>query len=578
MGWGVIGTSLSLRIRRRGGSMLGVTIALLWLGALAAAPAGQAQRARIAPRAAIPGPTFVFQSGGVNFQLYEASADGSNAHQITFAGSHPALFAEHPAVSPDGTKLAYQVSDAGVGSGKDGIYVSNVDGGGAHQIMALDHGMDIAGDPLDSEVPTWSPDGSLLMISRSSNLGHEQLWVVSAAGGNAQLLSPDSSISDEHPRWSTAGVAFNRIVAGQPTQVWTAQVTGTATGLALTNLVQVTHDTTGADVEPTWAPDGTQIAYSRTNGDGTANSGNAAVIGKVRLGANGTGGSTQVLSTSGGYDQYPSWSPDGSLIVFDRLGIGSDGTPDYSNTGTLETVSADGGTQQALPSPANILPQAPQWLRPPPPPAPVLGKVVTVAPTTGQVLVKLPGAATAGAARAAPGGLAKGNGFIPLTVNRRLPVGSQIDARAGTLRLTAATGKVGKTQAAMLSKGLFSITQSTTGVAKGLTTFSLLENLFPGAPSFSVCTAAAARSRAHVARPSPTVIQLLHAKDKGGSFRTRGRNSAGTARGTEWDTIDRCDGTLTVVRRGTVLVADPRRRVTVTVHAGHRYLAKLPGA
>ena len=38
--------------------------------------------------------------------------------------------------------------------------------------------------------------------------------------------------------------------------------------------------------------------------------------------------------------------------------------------------------------------------------------------------------------------------------------------------------------------------------------------------------------------------------------------------------IDRCDGTLTVVHRGVVSVHDLRRRKTVTVRAGHRYLAK----
>jgi hypothetical protein len=41
-----------------------------------------------------------------------------------------------------------------------------------------------------------------------------------------------------------------------------------------------------------------------------------------------------------------------------------------------------------------------------------------------------------------------------------------------------------------------------------------------------------------------------------------------------WDTIDRCDGTLTIVKRGTVDVTDFRLRKTISVHAGHRYLAK----
>jgi hypothetical protein len=45
-------------------------------------------------------------------------------------------------------------------------------------------------------------------------------------------------------------------------------------------------------------------------------------------------------------------------------------------------------------------------------------------------------------------------------------------------------------------------------------------------------------------------------------------------RGTEWDTVDRCDGTLTRVKRGAVVVTDFRRRVNITVRAGASYLAK----
>jgi hypothetical protein len=36
---------------------------------------------------------------------------------------------------------------------------------------------------------------------------------------------------------------------------------------------------------------------------------------------------------------------------------------------------------------------------------------------------------------------------------------------------------------------------------------------------------------------------------------------------------DRCDGTLTTVKRGTVAVRDFRRKKTVAVKAGHSYLA-----
>jgi uncharacterized repeat protein (TIGR01451 family) len=58
-----------------------------------------------------------------------------------------------------------------------------------------------------------------------------------------------------------------------------------------------------------------------------------------------------------------------------------------------------------------------------------------------------------------------------------------------------------------------------------------------------------------------------------GRFRTKGRYSAGTVRGTYWVTIDRCDGTLTHVYRGVVSVHDLVLKTYVRVHAGQSYLA-----
>jgi ferric-dicitrate binding protein FerR (iron transport regulator) len=69
------------------------------------------------------------------------------------------------------------------------------------------------------------------------------------------------------------------------------------------------------------------------------------------------------------------------------------------------------------------------------------------------------------------------------------------------------------------------------------------------------------------------VIRKLRGNGRG-RFRTRGRYSAATVRGTDWTVEDRCDGTLTRVKRGRVSVRDFRRRKTVTVRAGKSYLAK----
>jgi ferric-dicitrate binding protein FerR (iron transport regulator) len=69
-------------------------------------------------------------------------------------------------------------------------------------------------------------------------------------------------------------------------------------------------------------------------------------------------------------------------------------------------------------------------------------------------------------------------------------------------------------------------------------------------------------------------LQTLRASDNHGRFRTKGRYSSATVRGTRWTTSDLCDGTLTTVQRGTVQVFDDVTRKTITLHAGHSYLAK----
>jgi hypothetical protein len=205
-------------------------------------------------------------------------------------------------------------------------------------------------------------------------------------------------------------------------------------------------------------------------------------------------------------------------------------------------------------------------------PPPAIGKTVNASLISGTVFVRLPHAGGGGA------GGSTGPGFVPLTAARQLPVGSQVDARAGTIQLVSASAHAGKTQTGTFGGAVFGLAQSTKGPQKGLTILSLLEGAFPGAPSYATCRTHHADdgTRGTAAALGGRVLQLLHATAKG-RFRTRGRYSAATVLGTAWDTADRCDGTLTYVRRGTVDVNDFVRHKTVAVHAGHSYLARAPG-
>jgi Ca2+-binding RTX toxin-like protein len=155
--------------------------------------------------------------------------------------------------------------------------------------------------------------------------------------------------------------------------------------------------------------------------------------------------------------------------------------------------------------------------------------------------------------------------FVPLHGSLQLPLGATIDARSARVRLT--TGRTARRrQTAVFAQGAFSVRQ--TGGRRPITDIRLRGG------DFSACTRAAA-ARVGARRPPRRTVRRVWGKGRG-RYRTRGRHSSGVVRGTTWLTVDRCDGTLTRVITGTVLVTDFTRHRTVAVHAGERYLARAP--
>jgi streptogramin lyase len=168
-----------------------------------------------------------------------------------------------------------------------------------------------------------------------------------------------------------------------------------------------------------------------------------------------------------------------------------------------------------------------------------------------------------------------------------LPVGSRVDARDGVVKLTAvrrpsahaarvgaaarASG-VGAAETIALSDGQFSIAQPSR--AGGPVVITLLGGRFRGCPVLGRAQIAASR---RAASRRSRVVRQLWSSDSGGQFSTHGRDSVGTVQGTLWQTADRCDGTLTHVARGRVLVIALHVRRRVLLRAGQSYLAPAVG-
>jgi hypothetical protein len=216
----------------------------------------------------------------------------------------------------------------------------------------------------------------------------------------------------------------------------------------------------------------------------------------------------------------------------DKLRFGADGT---------FTTAAP-----PAPSPAAAIPATPAQ-------GPALGTSVGVAPLKGTVSVKVPGGAD----------------FTELGAGATVPVGAVLDTRKGTVQLTTAV-EGGQTQTATFHSGVFEVRQSPTG--KGLTDI-VLRGPALTCPAVRRGRGATARAAAAPTKRKARKRQLW-ARDKGGRFRTHGKNSVATVRGTSWVTTDTCAGTRTTVREGAVSVRDTHRKRTVIVRAGKSYLAR----
>jgi hypothetical protein len=200
------------------------------------------------------------------------------------------------------------------------------------------------------------------------------------------------------------------------------------------------------------------------------------------------------------------------------------------------------------PAPPPPPPAAPAQQPPPAPtPAPVYRRSVSVKPTKGTVKVKLPGT----------------NRYVDLESLDTIPLGASIDVRTGRVRLYAARNSRGRIQAASFYSGVFRVVQ------RG----SLIELQLRGPkPRCGSGTAKASAEKKGKKRKKARKRRLWGSGR--GRFRTRGRFSAATVRGTRWLVVDSCRSTTTRVTRGVVTVRDFKRKRTIRLKAGDRYVAR----
>jgi hypothetical protein len=189
-----------------------------------------------------------------------------------------------------------------------------------------------------------------------------------------------------------------------------------------------------------------------------------------------------------------------------------------------------------------------------PTPPPQRSESAVAEPSRGEVRIRRKGA----------------KGFEPLGKATSIPFGSVVDARRGRVKVVTAVDAAGTTQTATFRGGMFELRQPSSGNGT-------VDVVMRGGSFARRCRSRLATASRLPARDRKRIVRRLWASDRHGKFRMHGRNSVATVRGTRWQMIDRCDGTLTRVTSGAVDVRDRRTGRTVRVRAGRSHLSRARG-
>jgi TolB protein len=285
-------------------------------------------------------------------EIYLLNPDGTNPRRITnntFGDAFPAL-------SPDGKKIVF---DSNRNQGEDDplnigdLFLMNTDG---NEQTLLTGGM------TGASSATWSPDSKEIAFHASASgngipegtfpgapTTDSDIFVANVddllAGveGPRNITNNGSTTIDEDPDWSpepdSNRIVYTRHTGGAPRSTSDVYVMN-ADGSDVQQLTDTDEDARG----PSWSPDGARIVFAKTGGDPDPTKGGTADFEIFVMNADGTG-LTQ-LTDNGRVDLTPSFSPDGTQIVF------HEGVPGQGQQ--LFTMNADGTQQTKVTSPPGI--------------------------------------------------------------------------------------------------------------------------------------------------------------------------------------------------------------------------------
>jgi Tol biopolymer transport system component len=292
---------------------------------------------------------FAADRGGQE-ELYKIKTDGSEETRLTVAGTISAMAPSplatfNPAISPDGSKIAYVTNKDDLFNDTSEIYVANLDGTNVVRLTT---------NSSNEYHPTWSSDGTWIAFYRYYPFPYDgnRIFKIKSdgTGGETALSVSSPGTLEADPDWSHDGtrIAFGstRNPGTGGYELYTMEADGT------NQILLFGSPETWSIFYPRWSPDGSKILVSISgNFSGAGNQFQLFTVDTQSP-------NTLTRLTNNSYpvdDLFGDWSEDGAKIIFvsDR---------DINSETQIYIMNADGSNPvQLTTTPYN---KDPVWKKP----------------------------------------------------------------------------------------------------------------------------------------------------------------------------------------------------------------------